>query len=215
MERYPRGVFVVNGESDDLMRVSLQGIHEEFVDVDSTLTLGGPQLAKTELTAETEENLTALIEANDVQSLVIDHCDIIGPASTGIKINFTKSSRGQTVVSVSSSKIRACHGTGVLIQGKQFCHIIMDDNDVSYNLYGIVIDSPSSFCLEKNIITFNISSGLVAMNTSEGSKLLRSCVTHNGMNGVFLNKVNAVIGKVLFPTIVVGVLCAGLKAIYI
>ena len=36
MERYPGGVFVVNGESDDLMRVSLQGIHEEFVDVDST-----------------------------------------------------------------------------------------------------------------------------------------------------------------------------------
>ena len=36
MERYPGGVFVVNGESDDLMRVSFQGIHEEFVDVDST-----------------------------------------------------------------------------------------------------------------------------------------------------------------------------------
>lgn len=31
IERYPGGVFVVNGESDDLMRVSLQGIHEEFV----------------------------------------------------------------------------------------------------------------------------------------------------------------------------------------
>ena len=29
-------MFVVNGESDDLMRVSLQGIREEFVDVDST-----------------------------------------------------------------------------------------------------------------------------------------------------------------------------------
>ena len=32
MERYPGGVFVVNGESEDLMRASLQGIHEEFVD---------------------------------------------------------------------------------------------------------------------------------------------------------------------------------------
>ena len=158
-----------------------------------TLTLGGPQLAKTELTAGTEENLTALIEANDVQSLVIDHCDIKGPASTGIKINFAESSRGQTVVSVSSSKIHACHGTGVLIQGKQFCHIIMDDNEVSYNLYGIVIDSPSSFCLEKNDITGNISSGLVAINTAEGSKLLRSSVTQNGENGVLLNKANAVI----------------------
>lgn len=158
-----------------------------------TLTLGGPQLAKTELTAGTEENLTAVIEANNVQSFVIDHCDIQGPASRGIKINFAKSSRGQTFVSVSSSKIQDCHGTGVLIQGKQFCHIVMDDNDVSRNLYGIVIDSPSSFCLEKNNITGNISSGLVAMNTSMGSKLLRSSVTHNGKHGVFLNKVNTVI----------------------
>ena len=158
-----------------------------------TLTLERPQLAKTDLTAGTEENVAALIEANDVQSLVIDHCEIKGPASTGIKINFAKSSRGQTVVSVSSSKIRACHGTGVLIQGKQFCHVIMDNNDVSFNLYGIVIDSPSSFCLEKNSITGNISSGLVAMNTTEGSKLLRSSVTNNGKNGVLLNKVNAVI----------------------
>ena len=128
-----------------------------------------------------------------MQSLVIDHRDIKGSASTGIKINFAKSSRGQTVVSISSSEIHACHGTGVLIKGKQFCHIIMDGNDVSFNLYGIVIDSLSSFCLEKNSITGNISSGLVAMNTSEGSKLLRSSVTHNGKNGVLLNKVNAVI----------------------
>ena len=158
-----------------------------------TLTLGGPQPGKMELTAGTEENLTALIEANDVQSLVIDHCEIKGPASTGIKINFAKSSREQIIVSVSSSKIRACHGTGVLIQGKQFCHVIMDDNDVSFNLYGIVIDSPSSFCLEKNSIYGNISSGLVAMNTIEGSKLLRSSVTNNGKNGVLLNKVNAAI----------------------
>ena len=161
-----------------------------------TLTLGGPQLAKAVLTAGTKENLSALIEANDVQSLVIHDCDIKGPASTGIKINFAESSRGQAVVSVSSSKIHACHGTGVLIQGEQFCHIIMDDNDVSFNLYGIVIDSPSSFCLENNSIYGNTGSGLVAMNTSDcsgRSKLLRSSVTHNGRHGVLLNEVNAVI----------------------
>jgi len=32
LDRYPGGMFVVNGESDDLMRVSLQRIHEEFVE---------------------------------------------------------------------------------------------------------------------------------------------------------------------------------------
>ena len=176
-----------------------------------TLTLGGPQLAKTELTAGTEENLTALIEANDVQSLVIDHCDIQGPACTGIKVNFAKSSRGQTVVSVSSSRICACHGTGILIKGKQFCHIIMDGNDVLFNLYGIVIDSPSSFCLENNNIYGNTCSGLVAMNTSdcsEGSKLLRSSVTHNGRHGVLLNNSNAIIEEsVISNNCGWGVLC--------
>ena len=159
-----------------------------------TLTLGGPHLAKTELTAKAEQNLSALIEANDVQSLVLDHCDITGPACTGIKINFTKSSRGQNVVSVRSSTIRYCGGTGLRVQGNdRFCHISMDDNDVSCNLYGIVIDSPSSFYLEKNNISDNTFSGLVAMNTSEGSRLLRNYVTHNGKHGILFNNAKGVI----------------------
>ena len=159
-----------------------------------TLTLGGPRLAKTELTAGTEKDPSALIEANDVQSLVIDHCDIIGPACTGIKINFTKSSRGQKVVSVRSSIIFGCRGTGLHIQGNdQFCHITMNYNRVVCNMYGIVIDSPSSFYLEKNDIIENIYSGLVAVNSSEGSRLLRNSVTRNGKHGVLFNKANAVI----------------------
>ena len=158
-----------------------------------TLTLGGPHLFPTELTAATEQNPSALIEANDVQSLVIDHCAITGAACTGIKINFTKSSRGQNVVSVRSSSIRECRGTGLHIQGKQFCHIILDGNDVKRNVYGIVIDSPSSFYLDKNFIAANTFSGLVVINTSEGGRLLRNSVTHNGKHGVLLNKANAVV----------------------
>ena len=158
-----------------------------------TLTLGGPHLAKTELTAKAKQNLSALIEANDVQSLVVDHCDIAGLVCTGIKINCTKSFRGQSVVSVSSSRILYCHGTGVHIQGNNpFCHISVDDNYVARNLYGIVIDSPSSFYLEKNSINDNTISGLVAMNISEGSRLLGNLVTRNGKHGVLLNKANAV-----------------------
>ena len=159
-----------------------------------TLTLGGPRLAKTELTTGTEKNPTALIEANDVQSLVIDHCYITGPACMGIKINFTKSSHGQKVVSVRSSTIFGFRGTGLHIQGNdQLCHISMNYNDVACNMYGIVIDSPSSFCLEKNDITDNFFSGLVAVNSSEGSRLLRNSVTRNGKHGVLFNKANAVI----------------------
>ena len=143
-----------------------------------TLTLGGPHLAKTELTAVTEQDPSALMEANDVQALVIDHCDIDGPVCTGIKINCTKSSREQTVVSVRSSNILDCRGTGLHLQGNdQFCHISMNDNVVACNFYGIVIDSPSLFYLEKNSITDNAFSGLVAMNSSDGSQLLRNSDT--------------------------------------
>ena len=175
-----------------------------------TLTLGGRHQVKTELTDGTGQNPGALIEASDVQSLVIDHCDITVPACTGIKINFTKSSHGQTVVSVRSSNIYFCRGTGVHIQGiDQFCHISMDDNDVQGNLYGIVIDSPSSFYLEKNRITNNTFSGLVAVNSSEGSQLLKNYVTLNGKHGVLLNKANAVIEEnVISDNLGWGVVCS-------
>ena len=166
---------------------------EEFcasMNLDS-LMLGRPRLANTEPTAGTERNFDTFIEADDVHSLVIDHCDIIDQPRTGIAVTFNESSHEQRSVSVRSSRILCCGRTGLRIQGNaSFCHIIIHDNSIVRNLYGIVIDSPSCFCLEKNYIFSNSLSGVVAIRTS-GGKLLRNSLVHNGNHGILFNKATA------------------------
>ena len=160
-----------------------------------TLTFGSQPPFETELTAAAERNLIALIEANDVHSLVIDHCVIEGASYSGVVVKFTEISDEQRSVSVSSSIIRGCSGTGVHIQGEAaFCHISIQNNVLTHNLYGIVINSPSSFCLKKNAVFANRLSGIVAIRASEG-RLLRNSLHQNGRHGVLLNKTNATVEK--------------------
>ena len=157
-----------------------------------TLTLGRPHPTEIELTAGNERKLSALIEANDVHSLVIDHCNVTGPLCTGIAINFSNSCIEQRSVSVRSSKITSCNKNGIQVQSNSpLCDIVIQDNHIVHNLYGIVIASPSRFCLENNYIFSNNLSGVVAISAVDG-RLVRNSVVHNGKHGILLNKTNAV-----------------------
>ena len=160
-----------------------------------TLTFGSQPPFEMELTAVAERNLIALIEANDVHSLVIDHCVIEGASYSGVVVKFTEFSDEQRSVSVRSSIIRGCSGTGIYIQGDApFCLISIQNNILAQNLYGIVINSPSRFCLENNAVLGNRLSGIVAIRASEG-RLRRNSLHQNGRHGVLLNKTNATVEK--------------------
>jgi len=156
-----------------------------------TLTLGRPARFETELNAGTERNLRALIEANDVHSLVIDHCVITSGSLSGIVAKSTEFSHSQRSVLVRSSVIMCSVGNGIYLQGDApFYHISVHGNRIENNLYGLVIDSPSRFCLEKNDISYNMISGFVAMRAFEGI-LLRNTLNCNRRNAIVLNKANA------------------------
>jgi len=158
-----------------------------------TLTLGRTPRTETALTVAAERNRSALIEANDVHSLVIDHCIISGSTCSGIVVKSTEFSYDLRSVSVSSSIIVGCSGSGIHIQGDApFCHICIHNNRIDTNLYGIVMDSPSTFLLEKNVISGNRLSGVVAIRASEG-RLLRNSLLFNRKHGILLNKTNAVV----------------------
>ena len=158
-----------------------------------TLTLGRTHFAVTEASGGTEQDLAAFVEANDVRSLVINHCEILSPPCTGIAIKFTESSHELRSVSVRSSKITCCSRNGLQLQGDaQSCHISIHGNDLVHNLYGIVIDSLSRIHLEKNYIFSNTLSGVVAIRVFE-MRLLRNSLVHNGKHGILLNKANAIL----------------------
>ena len=149
--------------------------------------------AETENTDGTEINLSALIEAADVYSLVIDHCAFIGDDSrSGILTNSTKVSHEQRSVVVRSSNFNQCRRTGIQLQGVvPFSFISICDNVLDGNLYGIVIDSPSRFNLERNKISSNTLSGVVAINACKG-RLVGNSLIHNDKHGILLCKTNAI-----------------------
>ena len=156
-----------------------------------TVTFGKRNPAETDLTARTERDVSALIEACDVHSLVIDHCEILGPPCTGIAIVFTEFSNEQNIISVSSSKITSCGKTGFQIQGNApFCHISIHNNNLVHNLHGIVIDSPSRFYVENNYIFSNTLSGVVATGASSGM-LRKNYFAHNGKHGILVHNSTA------------------------
>lgn len=177
-----------------------------------SLTLTGRHRTNTsELASEAEKTPIAAIEANNVKSLVIAQCQIKGlPRYSGIVINNTQLSDEQRSVVVRSSQIKFCSGPGLQINDNTpFCHISIQCNNLHSNLYGVVIDSPSHFNLEKNYISGNNLSGVVVVGASEG-KLKGNTLYDNGKHGIFLNKTNAVLeGNVCLKNLGWGVLCCG------
>ena len=177
-----------------------------------SLTLTGRHRANTaELSSEAGKTPIPAIEANNVKSLVIAHCQIKGLLRcSGIVINNTQWSDEQRSVVVRSSEVTSCSGPGLQIHdNKPFCHISIQCNNLYANLYGVVIDSPSHFSLEKNYISGNNLSGVVVVGASEG-KLKGNTLFDNGKHGIFLNKTNAVLEEnVCVKNLGWGILCCG------
>ena len=176
---------------------TLMTLHKEELDVNmdnvGTLTFGRTQRTETELTNVTGQNQSALVEAYDVHSVVIDHCEVTGPKMSGIVIKFTDSSNEERIVSMRLSKIIKCNGTGLHVQGSTaLVHIGILDSGVIHNQqYGIFIDAPSRFHLEKNYIFSNALSGVVVVHTWLGI-LLNNDLVHNGKHGIMLADTNVV-----------------------
>ncbi|KAJ7380967.1 hypothetical protein OS493_004559 [Desmophyllum pertusum] len=175
-----------------------------------TLTFGVTRhQTETELT-----NPSALVEANDIHSLAMDHCEVVCAESSGIVVKFTESSLEERRFSVRLSKIFCCCRTGLHLQeNAPLCHISIRDNELLQNLYGVFIDSPSPFCLENNYICSNVLSGVVAVRSSEG-RLVKNTLARNGKHGILFAKTNAVMKGMKFPTIWLGS-CVPTKVIYI
>ncbi len=165
-------------------------VHEDDV---PTLMFGRKHRIETERTNVTGQNLSALVEAYDVHSLVIDHCEVTKTKTSGIVIKFTDSFNAEeSIVSVRLSKIAMCSGTGLHIRGSTpLRHISILNNLLVGNLYGIFIDSPSPFYLEKNEVNANTLSGIVVLHTVLGN-LLRNALRHNGKHGILLSDANVV-----------------------
>ncbi|KAJ7380961.1 hypothetical protein OS493_004553 [Desmophyllum pertusum] len=178
----------VLGAMAHTMMMLNNGREEMDVNNFDTLTFGGTRhQTETEMT-----NPCALVEANDVHSLSMDHCLITDAKSSGIVVKFTESSLEERSVSVRLSRISCCRGTGLHLQeNAPLCHISIRDNEFEHNLYGIFIDSPSPFHLENNYIFSNTLSGVVAVRSSEG-RLVRNTLAHNGKHGILFAKTNAV-----------------------
>ena len=162
-----------------------------------TLMLGWHHGSAPHLTTETWRNCKAFIEADNILALDIDHCDVVSQPFTGISLKFEECNncncRG---VSVTSSNIVGCSGTGVEIQGivGQDCYIHLIDNSVSKNLYGIKLRSQVCFHLEKNEIFGHELSGLVASQAGKG-KIIRNFIDHNRQHGILLYKVTHTVVK--------------------
>lgn len=170
---------------------TLMTLRKEELDVlednAATLTFGRTQRTETELTNGAGQNVSALVEAYDVHSLVIDHCEVTGPKTSGIVIKFTDSFNEESSVSVRLSKITKCSGTGLHIQGSTPLVLtsILDNEIAHCQQYGIFIDSPSVFFLEKNHIFSNTLSGAVVIHTA-AIAVRRNAFVHNGKHGILV-----------------------------
>ena len=71
LERYPGGVFVVNGESDEFVRKSLEGIHGEFIDSTPSNWQNGAKSFEMVIT----ETLSWFASLRDKWLLLVDNFD--------------------------------------------------------------------------------------------------------------------------------------------
>ena len=155
-----------------------------------SITLGKSHLIKKEVTADSESELYALIEANDVKSLVMDHCSVRFSNGAGLLVEAHH--RQQVIVSVRSTKIQMSRGPGIGIRGgRADSHISICDSQLDNNLQGIVMITPARFYMENNWISHNLFSGIVAAGGCNGG-LLRNLVAVSP-RAIVLQRANATI----------------------
>ena len=170
-----------------------------------SITLGKSHLIKKEVTADSEGELNALIEANDVKSLVMDHCSV--NFSNGAGLLVTAHQRQQVIVSVKSTVIRVSDGPGIVIWGGTAdSHISIYDSEIHNNMSGIVMITPALFYMENNLISHNLFSGIVAAGGCSGG-LLRNSVRFS-RHGIVLQGSNATIEEnVISQNFCWGIVC--------
>ena len=139
-----------------------------------SITLGKSHLIKKEVTAGSEGEPYALIEAKNVKSLVMDHCSVNFSNGAGLLVEAHH--RQQVIVSVRSTRIRLSRGPGIVIQGGTAdSHIGICDSQLHQNTYGVVMITPARFYMENNRISYNLFSGILASGGCNGG-LLRNSV---------------------------------------
>ena len=137
------------------------------------LLSGKSHLIKEEVAAGGERELYALIEANDVTSLVMDHCSVNFSNRAGLLVRAHH--RQQVIVSVKSTGIYMSDGPGIFIQGgTAVSHISICDSQVEHNMYGIIMATPARFYMENNSISNNMLGGIVAAGGCNGGLLRNS-----------------------------------------
>ena len=176
-----------------------------------SVKLGRSHEVNTEVNAGREPKLSAMVEAYDVNSLVVEHCFIDGSVSSGIMVKSHQLK--QMIVSVRSCCITSCLGPGLEIQGGTTdSHISICNSRISRNIYGVFINSPARFYMEKNEICSSFLSGIVATGGCNGV-LLKNSLIFNKRHGIFLRNANASIEEnFIFRNLCWGILCcAGSK----
>ena len=149
-----------------------------------SVTLGRSRLARKEVSASSERELHALVEANDVKSLVMEHCSLKFSNRAGVLVRAHH--RQQVIVSVRSSTIMMNHGSGIIINGGTTdSHLSVCKSDVSCNIYGVIIDSPARFYMEKNYFTDNYQDGIVATGGCNG-ELVKNLLLSNKRHAFLL-----------------------------
>ena len=135
-----------------------------------SITLGKSHLIKKQVTAGSEGELNALIKANDVKSLVMDHCSVDFSNGAGLLVEAYH--RQQVIVSVRSTVIQMSSGPGIFIRGGTAdSHISICDSQLHINLYGILMITPARFYMENNSISHNLLDGIVAAGGCNGGLL--------------------------------------------
>ena len=139
-----------------------------------SITLGKSHLIKKDVTAGSEGEHYALIEAKNVKSLVMDHCSVNFSNGAGLLVEAHH--RQQVIVSVRSTRIQLSRGPGIVIQGGTAdSHIGICDSQLHQNTYGVVMITPARFYMENNRISYNLFSGILASGGCNGG-LLRNSV---------------------------------------
>ena len=149
-----------------------------------SVTLGRSRLARKEVSASSERELNALVEANDVKSLVMEHCSLKFSNRAGVLVRAHH--RQQVIVSVRSSTIMMNHGPGIIIHGGTTdSDLSVCKSDVTRNIYGVIIDSPAHFYMEKNNFTDNYQDGIVATGGCNG-ELVKNLLLSNKRHAFLL-----------------------------
>ena len=155
-----------------------------------SITLGKSHLIEKEVTAGSERDLYGLIEANDVKSLVMDHCSVNFSNCAGLLV--TAHHRQQVIVSVRSTGIRSNGGPGIIIRGgTSDSHISICDNQIRNNMQGILMITPARFYMENNSICHNFFSGILVAGGCNGG-FFRNSVKVSRC-GIVLQEANATI----------------------